>query len=186
MMVFWNVWYIIQRHSDKQIFWHFTVQTGTIWRQRATLVPEKTFLSTKMLTFLASQRQYLFSVQVTLCPLLKGKKKKVSYLYAGESCAVLDKWRIFHYLVIHMKTSTGCLPSAGPHRTGRVRQHAGDRVIEKWDGGVTSCWSENIARWHGVRPSGLGAPSDFFFPGSLKIYDTRDDSPAVSRGMFEM
>lgn len=75
MMVFLNVWYIIQRHSDKHIFWHFTVQTSTIWRQQATLVLEKTFLSTKMLTFLASQRQYLFSVQVTLCPLLQGTIK---------------------------------------------------------------------------------------------------------------
>lgn len=56
--------------------------------------------------------------------------------------------------------------SVQPHHISRVRQHVGHKVIEKWEWGVTSCWSENVVRWLWVKPSGFKLYHTF--PSALK------------------
>lgn len=96
-----------------------------------------------------------------------------------HDCVDMNKWKISSLSCDSHHISTVCLFSAGPHHTGWVRQHMGDKVTEKWDWGVTSCWSENIVQWHRVKPSGFGLYQTF--SQYFKILDTHDDFPAASR-----
>ena len=83
-------------------------------------------------------------------------------------------YRLIHYLLSPIITAQ----RQGPSHL-RVRQHTEDRVIEKWDWEVTSCWSENVVLLLGEKPSGFQlyhALSQYF-----KTLRAHDGVPAVSR-----
>lgn len=91
-----------------------------------------------------------------------------------HSCADLNKWKISSLSFDSHHISTACLLNAGPHRICRVRQHMGDKVIEKWDWGVTPCWRGNIVQWHRVKSSGF------------KVYQTFSSKSLTSMMAFQL
>lgn len=78
----------------------------------------------------------------------------------------LRKKKDFFIILWFTYISAVCLLSAGPHHISTVRQHMGHKVIEKWDWGVTSCWSKNMVQQLLGKPSGFGLYHTF--PNALK------------------
>lgn len=60
-------------------------------------------------------------------------EKKVSFLYGGPLLCGLEKKkeRLVHYLVNHIISVQSVYSALGPRHVSRVRQHMGDKVIEK-------------------------------------------------------